>query len=167
MRGTREKETEKMGRRKNRRQDCGRGKVEEDERKSAEEYEGEQEDKATETSGRRRKMRAGGQGAGSGGGWWGLPSELYLADRQIYLYFCIQFGWGGGGEGEGGKKLEILFSVVRWSVSIHWASIPLVKLMVVRTSRAVLCPRGWGSGGRALPQLGTAEKPAGRHKVQV
>ena len=122
---------------------------------------------------RQRHLEGGGkwgQGAGSGGGGGGLPSELYLADRQIYLYFCIQYGGaGGGGGGGGGKKLEILFSVVRWSVSIHWASVPLVKLMVVSTSRAVLCPRGWGwgSGGRALPQLRTAEKPAGLHKVQV
>ena len=37
---------------------------------------------------------------GGGGGGGGIPSELYLADRQIYLYFCIPFGLGGGGGGD-------------------------------------------------------------------
>ena len=41
MRGTKEEETEKIGRRKNRRQDWGRGKEEEDDRKNAEDEEGE------------------------------------------------------------------------------------------------------------------------------
>ena len=65
-----------------------------------------------------------------------------------------------------GKKLEILFSVALWYVAIHSASIPLVKLMVVSPSQAVLCQMG-GGGRRELLQLRTADKPAGLHKVQV
>ena len=61
-----------------------------------------------------------------------------------------------------------MVSVALWYVSIHWASIPLVKLMVVSTSHAVLCPWGAGwVGGWELLQLRTADKPAGLHKVQV
>ena len=83
-------------------------------------------------------MRTGGRGGGF------RLSYILLIDKSVCIFvYHLASGRGGGG------GLEILFGVARWYVSIHWASIPLVKLMVVSTSHAVLCPwgAGWVGGG--------------------
>ena len=119
------------------------GKEEEEDRKSAEEEEGEQEDKVH--VGRGSKMRTGGGGGGGEGRGFRL-SYILLIDKSVCIFvYHLASGRGGGG------GLEILFGVARWYVSIHWASIPLVKLMVVSTS-LTLCSAhgergGWGVGG--------------------
>ena len=51
---------------------------------------------------------------------------IFLIDKSICV-FVYHLAWGR-------EEIEILFSVSQWYASIHWASIPLVKLMVVSTS---------------------------------